>query len=57
MEQARSRNPIGNVRTAKDDVPEMPSDTAEIISEASAIQGMGDYMERLVELQTGKQSL
>ena len=41
---------IGKAQAARQDAPEMPSDTDEIVQTASEIDGMGDYSAQLAEL-------
>lgn len=48
---------IGEAQGAKCDVPEMPSDTDEIIAAANEIEGMGDYSSQLDALAEAKTNL
>ena len=48
---------IGEAQGAKQSVPEMPEDTEAINSEATEIDGMGDYSTQLDALNTAKVNL
>lgn len=48
---------IGSAQGAKQEAPEMPGDTAEIVAATEEIESMGDYSEQLEALATAQENL